>query len=179
MTEKPSLYEKTGFHSFDEIYQKHHQKIEWYVKTRVNVISDAEDIIQQTFLGVLEKLDNFNSQHKNGLEAYVTSIAKYKVMDYIRNKYRNRENLVKDGILDKFSAEEIEEFDYEIQECEEELKQKIKGLLPEKYWQVFIPRVFEECSYREISKNLGISKSYAYVLQNKARNILKKHFTNG
>ena len=50
MTQELSFYERTGFHSFDEIHQTYHERIEKYVQRRVQNYSDVEDIVQKNFL---------------------------------------------------------------------------------------------------------------------------------
>jgi len=154
MADKLSFYERTGFHGFDEIYQTYHGKIKRYVQKRVQNNSDVEDIVQQTFLALLERGDNLVLQRKNAMGSYLYTAAKNRTIDYFR-KRTSREK-------EKQSKEEstVSQFSRGETTCvgeEERLVQKIKAILPEKCWQVFLPHVFGGYSYREIGEKLGLN----------------------
>lgn len=57
-----------------------------YVRSRLSNRSEAEDIVQEAFIGFLTSLPNFDP-HRN-LEAYLFSICGYKLTDYLRRSGR-------------------------------------------------------------------------------------------
>ncbi len=171
MATELSFYERTGFHSFDEIYRAHHGEIERYVRKKVQNYSDVEDIVQQTFLVLLKKKDDFISRHKNGVERYLYVAARTRTAEYYRKETRRRKNekqLEEELTVGQFSRRTT------MYAGEgERLIQKIKTILPEKYWQVFLPRVFEGYSYQEISERLGIDVNTARQRQLRAKKQLQ------
>lgn len=57
-----------------------------YVGTRIADRAHAEDIVQETFIGFLNSLPNFDSSRP--LESYLFSIAAYKLTDHLRRQGR-------------------------------------------------------------------------------------------
>lgn len=57
-----------------------------YVGTRLADRAHAEDIVQETFIGFLNSLPNFDSSRP--LESYLFSIAAYKLTDHLRRQGR-------------------------------------------------------------------------------------------
>lgn len=175
MATELSFYERTGFHSFDEVYQAHHGKIERYVRKKVQNYSDVEDIVQQTFLALFRKKDDLQ---KKGVKAYLYAVAKYRTADYYRKKTRGRRNEkqlenIEKQLEGRFTVGQFSRREVTCIYEKEELAQKIKTLLPEKYWQVFLPRVFEGCRYQEISERLGIDVDTARQRQFRAKKRLQ------
>lgn len=62
----------------------HEQPLFQYVSRQISDTHQAEEIVQDVFVDFLDALRNF--QFQSSLKTYLYSIAKYKVIDYIRKK---------------------------------------------------------------------------------------------
>ncbi|MCC9642051.1 sigma-70 family RNA polymerase sigma factor [Rhodopirellula sp. JC740] len=60
-----------------------------FAKRRLNDTSTSEDIVQETFVGFLVSLPNFDSRRR--LESYLFSICSYKLTDHLRHVGRRPE----------------------------------------------------------------------------------------
>ncbi len=57
-----------------------------FVRSRLNSLTAAEDVVQETFIGLLTSLPNFDE--RRSLESYLFSIAAHKLTDYLRREGR-------------------------------------------------------------------------------------------
>ena len=57
-----------------------------FVRNRVKSLPAAEDVVQETFIGLLTSLPNYDS--RRSLESYLFSIAAHKLTDYLRREGR-------------------------------------------------------------------------------------------
>lgn len=57
-----------------------------FVRSRLNSLPAAEDVVQETFIGLLTSLPNFDA--RRSLESYLFSIASHKLTDYLRREGR-------------------------------------------------------------------------------------------
>ena len=57
-----------------------------FVRSRLNSLPAAEDVVQETFIGLLTSLPNFDA--RRSLESYLFSIAAHKLTDYLRREGR-------------------------------------------------------------------------------------------
>lgn len=65
-------------------YQKFKPSVWRLIRARINSQADAEEILQDTLLAVLEGLIDFN--YRSSLKTFVMAIARRKIVDYYRRK---------------------------------------------------------------------------------------------
>lgn len=65
-------------------YQKYQPKVLKFIKTKIESGADAEEILQDTLLAVLEGLPDFT--YRSSLPTYVLAISKKKIADYYRRQ---------------------------------------------------------------------------------------------
>jgi RNA polymerase sigma-70 factor, ECF subfamily len=144
--------------------------------------SQAEDVVQDALIAVLEKPERFAGQ--SSLRTYVTGIMKHKIVDCLRSGNRERqfeggEDQSDDDIIDSLFKEDghtwemprnwgnpdatLEQKDFfRIMEiCLEKL--------PAKTARMFLMREWLELDTDEICKELGCSTSNAWVMLYRAR----------
>jgi RNA polymerase sigma-70 factor (ECF subfamily) len=122
-------------------YNNFYPPLRSFIKKRVSVDHDAEEVLQDTLLGALDSLRDFS--FKSSLFTFLCSIANHKVIDYYRRK--KIKNIVFSSIPD---AEDIlgtligpeEEFDHvmlkgKIKEAFSNLNPLYKDILDLKYVQ--------------------------------------------
>ena len=77
--------QKGGEKSFTLLFDCFYEKIFRYVRFRV-ANEDAEDIVSDIFLKVVEKLHTYKSNPKSGFNAWIFRIAHNRVIDFYRQK---------------------------------------------------------------------------------------------
>lgn len=144
--------------------------------------SQAEDVVQDTLIAVLEKPDSFAGQ--SSLKTYVIGIMKHKIIDLLRSNQRLKqldvaEDQSEDDVIDAlFIADghtrdmprswgnpdatlEQKDFFRVLELCLEKL--------PVKTARIFMMREWLELDTEEICKELKISTSNAWVMLYRAR----------
>ena len=144
--------------------------------------SQAEDVVQDALIAVLEKPDRFAGQ--SSLRTYVTGIMKHKIIDALRVAGRTRQFVVsddqsEDDVIDAlFAADghtiekprpwgnpdaalEQKDFFRVMEICLEKL--------PTNTARIFLMREWLELETDEICKELAISTSNAWVMLYRAR----------
>lgn len=110
----------------------------------------AEDIVQDVFLNVYQKYENYNE--RSALYTYLYRAVINKSIDYARrNKRRLIETSIENGAADSLQSESFEK--------RHDLKmiiEKALKTLPEKYSSVLILLEYERLQYKEISFILDI-----------------------
>lgn len=126
--------------------------------------NDAQDILQETFITVFSKLDQFNNQ--GSFEGWIRKITvRCAIRHYQKNSKRTdnadikhaEEQKINATILDEISAKEIIELIAE---------------LPDGYRIVFNLYSIEGYSHKEISETLGITESASRSQLTRARKLL-------
>lgn len=161
--------------AFEIIMRRYNQRIFRVVRGLVNDESEAEDIVQDTYVRAYEHLDQFGGRAK--FSTWLTKIAVHVAID--RRKRRQRlEQLtfdqqdsvslplhrsMADG-LDKMNANELSNLLAEAVEA-----------LPDELRVVFNMRAIEEMNTRETAECLAITEANVKVRLFRARQQLRKH----
>ena len=72
--------------AWQTLIDRYEGRLTAYVRSRLSQRSAAEDIVQETFIGFLTSLPNYDG--RRNLEAYLFSIAGYKLTDHLRRSGR-------------------------------------------------------------------------------------------
>lgn len=72
--------------AWNELIARYEGRLLAFVESRVRNRAAAEDVVQETFVGFLTSLPNYDSRRP--LEAYLFSIAAHKLTDYLRREGR-------------------------------------------------------------------------------------------
>lgn len=147
---------KRNDYLLDQIYVELWKPLYSYAYRITKDSTQSEDIIQEIFIDVWNRLDTLDVQN---IRAYLYAAAKYKSFEYMRKR--------------PFTINELELAYEALQECDlmteeeqhlfktyllDQIKQKAAELLPEKCYQVFQLRFYAEQSYAEIAQALNISE---------------------
>lgn len=153
---------------FYEVYEQYHDRIRGFILSTVKNRWVADDLIQETFLRVLQKMDQVRDQEK--LSAWIFRIAANLCQDYFRSNKRNLIPFEDDGAgLPGESSLEKQVEQYELSLW---VQERIK-LLPEPLRQVIFLCDIKQESYREAADLLGISLENLKVRLHRARKQLK------
>jgi RNA polymerase sigma-70 factor, ECF subfamily len=133
----------------------------------------AEELLQQTWLSVLEHIDKFDATSSSGgFKAWLFRIATNKANDTWRS--RGREKIAKAG-LKLVTEDEAPDASQRIEgsEQEEKLRRAI-GQLPENQRQVLLLRYYSDMKFVEIAAMLGCPLNTALGRMHKAMLKLKE-----
>ena len=150
----------------EKVYRDYHGKVFGYIRSKINSAQDAEDLADDVFVKVFEKLDSFD-ESKASLSTWIYTITRNTLTDYFRTR--------------KVFAEipETMETDTSVEDdvCNAEMLDNLaKALetLDERERDIIILRFYSGKTLKEITAQMGISYAYGKVLQNKAFEKLRK-----
>lgn len=152
---------------FYEVYEQYHDRIRGFILGTVKNRWVADDLIQETFLRVLQKLPQVRDREK--LSAWIFRIAANLCQDYFRSSKRNLIPFEDDAEVAGESSLEKQVEQYELSLW---VQERIR-LLPEPLRQVIFLCDIKQESYREAADLLGISLENVKVRLHRARKQLK------
>ena len=162
-----------------------------YAYTRVNDADLAKDLVQETLIGGLKGLDNFEG--KSSVKTWLFSILKRKIIDFYRQKetrktkplsaFFREKGRVGHWVPEAAPKGKFADFEEDIEN--KELQDAINnciGLLPEKWQGVVRDKLVEENDTEEVCKEYEISSSNLWVIIHRAkvqlRDCLEKKWFN-
>jgi RNA polymerase sigma-70 factor (ECF subfamily) len=158
MGEKEAL-EALYNHFFNQIY--------YYVYSRINNVHDAQEIVSEVFLSMVEGITKFkgDSSFKN----YLFGICKNKIRDFIRNKYKASDYVLQSNFAENsFDNLTSEDVDYTYKNKLRDLLKHIYKLMKPRYAKVLDLRFNKMNSIDETAAILGISENNVKVIQHRA-----------
>lgn len=155
--------------AFDEIVAVHQQRIAALVCRLLDGRDEAEDVVQEVFLSVLQNLNGFRGKCK--FSTWLTTIALNKCRSH------NRRRLLRLRVLPWLarmrSPAPHAHRHVESAETHRQVHRAVRRL-PAKYREPIVLRYFEEMSVPEIGRVLGISTGAVEVRLSRARGRLKE-----
>ena len=152
---------------FDQVYQKYFRDVYKYLLVLCRNQWVAEEITQETFFKVLEKLDQFDG--RSSLYSWLCQIAKHTYFDHCRWEKRNgrEEDVDADWPLDSLEERLLDQ---------ESLQEIYRGIhaLEEPYKEVFLLRLFGELSFAQIAALFHKTESWARVTYYRAKGKIKE-----
>ena len=145
--------ESQKFITFSNIYINHKKPVYHYALKMVQSSMTAEDIVQNVFLKLFEKMDSIKSF--DSIRFWLLKSARNEVYTYFRKSKSRKEEPLEENeelLTDSHHGDEIEE-----KEAHEIVRNEI-NLLPAELREIFVLREYSELSYKEISQMLGLSK---------------------
>lgn len=140
--------------ALEKLITRYYDRIYSYCFHHVKEKQAAEDLCQETFLSLLEHIEEY--RHYNKLQNYLYVIAGNKCRDF----YKKKKPLYYD---------EIPESEKQDVEKEEQLFMKeLVHHLPKELEEIVILRFYQELKYQDIAKILQISNSLAKYRVKKA-----------
>jgi RNA polymerase sigma-70 factor (ECF subfamily) len=146
---------------FGKIYEHYFPKMVRFAREYVTSLQDAENIIQNIFLELLEKGETFDAISNVG--AYLFTLSKNRCLDFFRKNVRNKGKIIS---LDdphneeiKLKIEALQQFREDIfseHDIEAVLEMAVNRL-PEKCRETFILSRRESLCHKEIADRLAIS----------------------
>jgi RNA polymerase sigma-70 factor, ECF subfamily len=151
--------QKGDIASYQRIYEAFSRRILNFIFRMVNSPEEAEDLTQETFVTVYQKLRSLKDRSK--FEPWLYRIAR----NFVYQKYRTRtpqsvsiDATDEEGRLETELVDERKNPDEAFQRQElENVISKVIANLPEKYREVFVLSALQNLSYQEIADIVGHS----------------------
>jgi len=149
--------------STEQVWKAFHAPLHQFIRKRISDESTAEDILQEVFLKIHQRIETLSDVKK--LESWVYQITRHAIID----SYRSRE-LLKASL----DAPEVVEFPEELPDDDvvSELFPAVRAMvmsLPERDRQALILTEFQGLTQKEFSERLGLSFSGAKSRVQRAR----------
>jgi len=145
--------ESQKFISFSNIYNNHKKPVYHYALKMVQSSMTAEDIVQNVFMKLFEKMDSIKSFES--VRYWLLKTARNEVYSYFRKTKNRKEEALEaneETLIESNLGNEIEE-----KEVQEMVRNEI-DLLPAELREIFALREYSELSYEEIGQIVGLSK---------------------
>ena len=154
---------------FYEVYEQYHDRVRRFILATVKNRWAADDLIQETFLRVLQHLSQVRDPER--LSSWIFRIAHNLCQDYFRHAKRNlipfEENSAGELSSESSLERQVEQYQLSLW-----VQERIK-LLPEPLRQVVFLCDIKQESYQEAADLLGISLENVKVRLHRARKRLK------
>ncbi len=160
--------------AFGILYERYLDEIYRFAFYKVSIKNIAEDITEETFLRIWERLPSiYRSDGKiENFRAYVYRMANNLIIDYYRRKKPVEMDLTISA-SENPSPETVLDF----KNTSQHLAEAIQGLDPE-FQQIILLRFVNQLSHKEIAKIMGISETNSRVMQFRALKRLKEILSN-
>jgi RNA polymerase sigma-70 factor (ECF subfamily) len=172
------------FDAFDQLVRRYERRVYTLGMRIVQHVQDAEEVVQETFLSVLEHLKDF--QEHSLFSTWLVRIATNKALKVLERRRKHRAESIEVARSDEdqplphpqFIAEWRDD-PLQIAEDHETMKLVNEALaeLDEKYRTVFVMRDIEGLSTEETAEMLGLSVSNAKIRLLRARLALRERLT--
>jgi len=180
------LARQGDFSAFESLVSKYERRLYGLAMRIVRHRQDAEEVVQQTFLSVIEHLEGFREQ--SSFQTWLMRIAANHALALLRKRGRRaavefQENRSDDGYEDLPHPQYIakwRETPAEVAQRREtaQLLREALDELDEKYRLVFVLRDVEGLSTSETAEALGITESNVKVRLLRARLMLRERLTS-
>ncbi|TYB32137.1 MAG: RNA polymerase sigma factor [Candidatus Mcinerneyibacterium aminivorans] len=172
------LIEEGDIKAFEEIFERYRMFVKNIARKFSNENNRVEEILQNTFLKVFMKIDQFKKNAK--FSSWLYTICKNEGRMFLREreKYRKFKNI--EDRMDHFERKENKSIDekVELKDLKKTVKKAISEL-PKHYQQVLKKAAFEGKKYQEIAEELDLTtpqvKSRLYRARQKLKEMLAKH----
>lgn len=130
---------------------------------------EVRDVLQESFLKIITTIGQFEYRGEGSLKAWVARIVSNKAIDHLRasNRFIQAETLPE-------LPDDGEDVEPDIGDLPPDVLMEMIGRLPTNYRTVLNLFVFEQCSHREIARQLGIKENTSSSIFFRAKRMLAK-----
>ncbi len=158
------------------VWEEFSRNLKGFIRKRVQDEHDADDILQDVFLKIHNKIDGLKDENK--LAAWVYQITRNAIIDY----YRHQNKVLETSMELPAEIEALVENPIETVETDSHITACMKPVidsLPEKYKQALILTEYETLTQKEMAERLGLSLPGAKARVQRARKKIKTMLLDG
>lgn len=139
--------------AFATIFEQHWRQLVDFAFRRLQLLQDAEEIVQDVFVRLYERRQELDIQ--TSLSAYLHSAVRYRVYNKYRDWLRQKKSYLVPNLDDiDYAIAPTDTISYK--ELENHIRQAVHRL-PEKCREVFLLSREQHLSNKEVAEKLGIS----------------------
>lgn len=153
--------------SKEQIYKDYKDKVFAYIRNHVNSIADAEDLCEDVFVKIFEKIETYD-ENKSRLSTWIYSVTSNTVIDFYRTNHISSE--IPEDLSDERSS--IEE-DYLDQENLEALAGALREL-PQEQMDIIVLRYYKGLTLQEVAEKMSLSYGITKLRHREALGTLQR-----
>ena len=144
--------------------------------------AEAQDVVQETVLGVFKKMPGFDYDPKIGtFRGWLLRLTRWRILDQLkkrRSKETSLSSVERLAEVDQLSAESdaLERFwnaEWERNALDAAME-RVKKKVDPKHFQIFDLHVRKQVGVGEVAKRLSVSAAQVYVVKHRVGSLLKK-----
>lgn len=156
-------YQRGHEEGFAEFYGRHSRALYVYLVSLVRTRETAEELLQDTFLGLLHTLERV--EIRDDMRPFLFTAARNRALDWLRRERRMRVALARRSEGPFFKASE----NYRASAADPEELSRLLHRLPEAQREVVVLRALSGLTFRDISRLVGAPENtvvsrYRYAL---------------
>lgn len=152
--------------TYEEIFEKYHDRVNYFILGKINDSFVAEDLTSTVFLKVYEKFDTFDDS-KASISTWIFTIARNSVIDYYRT------TRVFEEVPETLASSEDEiGSELMMQETLSELTDALEKL-PERERDLIILHYYHGLTLKAVGEKMKMSYANVKIVHNKALSKLK------
>ncbi len=153
---------------FELIYRQYRNLMYYAANQILHNSSDAEDVVHQAFLKIIEILDTISEIKSHKTRSLIVTITERKAIDLYRSKSRAAVLPLDETYTGSVSADEIEHM------AESDAIAAAIAALPARYREVLLLRYDNGFSYSEIAKALDMTEAAVRKTVQRAKEALQR-----
>lgn len=155
-----SLYVDGMNEAFDELLERHKDRIHMYIYRAVRNNELADDIFQDTFVKAIMTIKQGRYIENGHFSAWITRIAHNLVIDYYRQVRAENQQSTDDTDVNILNRKELSDSTIEdnlvLTQIHDDVRRLVKAL-PDNQREVLIMRYYKNMSFKEIADTTGVS----------------------
>lgn len=155
-----SLYVDGKNEAFDELLERHKDRVFMYIYHAVKSEDLANDIFQDTFVKAITTIKQGRYVENGHFPAWITRIAHNLIIDFYRQTKAENLQSTDDTDVNILNRKELSDITIEDNLVTSQIHKDVRRLiraLPESQRQVLVMRYYKNMSFKEIADTTGVS----------------------
>ncbi len=155
-----SLYVDGKNEAFDELLERHKDRVYMYIYHAVKSDDLADDIFQDTFVKAIMTIKQGRYVENGHFPAWITRIAHNLIIDYFRQTKAENLQSTDDTDVNILNRKELSDLTIEDNLVTTQIHNDVRRLikaLPESQREVLVMRYYKNMSFKEIADSTGVS----------------------
>ena len=155
-----SLYVDGTNEAFDELLERHKDRIYMYIYHAVKNEELADDIFQDTFVKAIVTIKQGRYVENGHFPAWITRIAHNQIIDYFRQTKAENTQSTDDEDVNILNRKELADSTIEDNMITTQIHDDVRKLvktLPDSQREVLVMRYYKNMSFKEIADTTGVS----------------------